>query len=122
MQKVVANVRPNRQSSAGEVAKVAAQIRTVMMLKTVDEACDFVAEWCQEKGAYAGKILSAGFAVPDCIVRLNARIGHLWHRARRRISEAYSAKSISTPRYLLETLDQPLALEAGQPLDPEQAV
>jgi hypothetical protein len=82
MQKVVANVRcPTGQSSAGEVAKVAAQIRTVMTLKTVDEACDFVAEGCQEKGAYAGKTPSAGFAVPDCIVRLNARIGHLWHRA-----------------------------------------
>jgi hypothetical protein len=23
-----------------------------MMLKTVDEACDFVAEWCQEQGSY----------------------------------------------------------------------
>src|SRR6202790_3633804 len=43
-------------------------------------------------------------------------------RAVRRNSAAYSAKSISAPRYLLETLDQPLALEAGQPLDPEQAV
>src|SRR3954468_13878228 len=28
----------------------------------------------------------------------------------------------SCPRQLLEALDQPLALEAGQPLDPEQAV
>src|ERR1700738_1245039 len=29
---------------------------------------------------------------------------------------------ISTPRHLFKSLDQPLALEAGQPLDPEQAV
>lgn len=75
--------QPPVQSSAGEVAKVAAQIRTVMMLKTVDETCDFAAEWCQEKGACAGKTLNAGFAVPDCIARLNARIGHLWHSAER---------------------------------------
>jgi hypothetical protein len=54
-----------------------------MMRKTVDEACDFVAEWCQQKGSYAGKTLSAGFAVPDSIVRLNARTGHLWHSAKR---------------------------------------
>src|SRR5436190_20674624 len=31
-------------------------------------------------------------------------------------------KLISTPRHLFKPLDQPLALEAGQPLDPEQAV
>jgi len=37
-------------------------------------------------------------------------------------SGAYSAKSISPPRQPLKSLDQPLALEAGQPLDPEQAV
>ena len=30
--------------------------------------------------------------------------------------------SILAPRKLLKALDQPLALEAGQPLDPEQAV
>src|ERR1700730_18018948 len=30
--------------------------------------------------------------------------------------------TISPPRHLLKPLDQPLALEAGQPLDPEQAV
>src|ERR1700676_536913 len=43
-------------------------------------------------------------------------------RAVRRNSVAYSAKSISAPRQLLEALDQPLALEAAQALDPEQAV
>src|ERR1700721_2345278 len=30
--------------------------------------------------------------------------------------------SSSAPRQFLETLDQPLAFEAGQPLDPEQAL
>jgi hypothetical protein len=53
------------------------------MLKTIDEACDFVAEWCQEKGAYPGEALNTGFAVPDCILRLNARVGHLWNSAKR---------------------------------------
>jgi hypothetical protein len=35
---------------------------------------------------------------------------------------AYSAESISAPRNLLEPLDQPLALQPGQPLNPEQAI
>ncbi len=48
------------------------------MLKTVDETCDFIADWCREKGSYAGQPVGADFAVPDCIVRLNARIGDLW--------------------------------------------
>jgi hypothetical protein len=43
-------------------------------------------------------------------------------RAVRRNSAAYSAKSISPPRHLLKSLDQPLALQPGQPLDPEQAI
>jgi hypothetical protein len=42
------------------------------MLKTVDQACDFIVEWCQEKGRYAGQPLDAGFAMPNSIVRLNA--------------------------------------------------
>lgn len=54
-----------------------------MLLKTVDETCDFAAEWCGEKGAYPGGALSCGFAVPDCcIVRLNSRTGDLWHKAK----------------------------------------
>ena len=52
------------------------------MLKTVDEACDFVAEWCGEEGDHAGQPVSVGFAVPNCITRLNARVGDLW-RAKR---------------------------------------
>src|SRR5262245_34089180 len=55
----------------------------VTMLKTVDEACDFVAEWCQEKGSHAGPPLGTGIAMPDCIVRLNARLGGLWRSAKR---------------------------------------
>src|SRR5215468_8985738 len=53
------------------------------MLRTVDEACDFIADWCSEKGSYAGQPVEADFAVPDCIVRLNARIGDLWRSAKR---------------------------------------
>jgi hypothetical protein len=53
------------------------------MLKTVDDACDFIAEWCQETDSYAGQPLASGFAVPDCIVRLNARVGDLWRSAKR---------------------------------------
>ena len=53
------------------------------MLKTVDEACDFIAEWCQEEGSYAGQPLDAGIAMPDCIVRLSARVGGLWRSAKR---------------------------------------
>ena len=53
------------------------------MLKTVDEACDFIADWCREKGSYAGQPVDADFAVPDCIVRLNARVGDLWRSAKR---------------------------------------
>src|SRR5262245_7855818 len=52
------------------------------MLKTVDEACDFIVEWCHETGSYAGQPLTTGFAVPDCVVRLNERIGDLWRSAR----------------------------------------
>src|SRR6266404_9552819 len=36
--------------------------------------------------------------------------------------DPFDAAFISTPRHLLKPLDQPLALEAGEPLDPEQAV
>jgi len=32
------------------------------------------------------------------------------------------AFALRTPRYFLEAPDQPLTLETGQPLDPEQAV
>jgi hypothetical protein len=53
------------------------------MLKTVDDACDFAAEWCEEEGSHAGRMLSTGISVPDCILRLNARIGHLWESAAR---------------------------------------
>ena len=53
------------------------------MLKTVDEACDFIAEWCQETGTHAGQPLACDFAVPDCIVRLNERVGDLWRSAKR---------------------------------------
>jgi hypothetical protein len=34
------------------------------MLKTVNEVCDFIAEWCQETGAHAGQPLACDFAVP----------------------------------------------------------
>jgi hypothetical protein len=54
-----------------------------MMLKTVDDVCDFAAEWCNEKGVYSGKKISTSYAVPHCIMRLNARIGNLWHSAKR---------------------------------------
>jgi hypothetical protein len=54
-----------------------------MILKTVDEACDFIADWCGEKRSYAGQPLSTEFAMPDCILRLNARIGDLWRSAER---------------------------------------
>jgi hypothetical protein len=53
------------------------------MLKTVDEACDFIAEWCQEAGTHAGQPLACDFAVPDCVVRLNERVGDLWRSAKR---------------------------------------
>jgi hypothetical protein len=52
-----------------------------MMLKTVDDACDFIAEWCEEQRGYAGQPLATGLPVPDCIVRLNARVGDLWRSA-----------------------------------------
>ena len=53
------------------------------MLKTIDEACDFIAEWCQETGNHAGQPLVCDFAVPDCVVRLNERVGDLWRSAKR---------------------------------------
>jgi hypothetical protein len=53
------------------------------MLKTVDEACDFIGDWCREKRSYPGQPLRADFAVPDCILRLNARLGGLWPGAKR---------------------------------------
>jgi hypothetical protein len=53
------------------------------MLKTVDDVCDFAGEWSREAGAYGGEPLSAGFAVPDCVARLNARVGQLWRRSDR---------------------------------------
>jgi hypothetical protein len=34
----------------------------------------------------------------------------------------FAQSTLRIPRHLLKPLDQPLALEAGQPLDPEQAV
>jgi hypothetical protein len=49
------------------------------MLKTVDEACDSMAEWCQETGSYAGQPLATGFAVPDCVVQCR----DLWRSATR---------------------------------------
>jgi hypothetical protein len=54
-----------------------------MMLQTVDEACDFIAEWCAEEASHAGQPLDTDLAVPDCIVRLNARVGDLWRSANR---------------------------------------
>jgi hypothetical protein len=53
------------------------------MLTTVDQACDFIADWCQEKRSYSGQPLTTGFALPDCIVRLNARVGDLWRNEKR---------------------------------------
>jgi len=52
------------------------------MLKTIDDACDFVATWCQDKCPYPGQAINLDFALPDCIVRLNARVGDLWHTAK----------------------------------------
>jgi hypothetical protein len=53
------------------------------MLNSVDDACDFIGEWCRESGSHAGAPLRNGFAVPHAILRLNDRIGSLWHSAER---------------------------------------
>lgn len=53
------------------------------MLRTVDEVCDFIAEWCGRDANCPGPPLDVDFAVPECVVRLNARIGELWTSARR---------------------------------------
>lgn len=52
------------------------------MLKTVDELCDFIVDWCQEDRGHVGQPLDIDYAIPDCIVRLNARVGDLWRSAR----------------------------------------
>lgn len=53
------------------------------MLKTVDEACDFIGEWCGESAGYAGAPLASPFAIPNSVVRLNSRVGDLWRTAKR---------------------------------------
>ena len=53
------------------------------MVKTVDDTCEFIAKWCQEPGGYPGQLLANDFAVPDCVARLNARVGDLWRSAER---------------------------------------
>jgi len=53
------------------------------MLRTVDEACDFIADWCQEECSCVGQPVGAELAMPVCIVRLNARLGDLWRIAKR---------------------------------------
>lgn len=53
------------------------------MLKTIDEACDFISEWCGEEVPYPGEPLTTSVAVPDCVFRLNARVGELWRSAKR---------------------------------------
>ena len=52
------------------------------MLTTVDEVCDFIADWCNETGSYAGPAVGADCPMPDSIVRLKARVGDLWRNAR----------------------------------------
>jgi hypothetical protein len=54
----------------------------MLILKTVDDACDFIANWCGEKGNRPGPPILADFPVPECIVRLNERVGDLWYTAK----------------------------------------
>ena len=53
------------------------------MLKTIDEACDFIGEWCGEHAARPGGPVGTSLAVPDCVLRLNARVGELWRSSKR---------------------------------------
>ncbi len=53
------------------------------MLKTVDEACDFIGEWCSERAAHPAGPIATSLAVPACVMRLNARVGALWQNAKR---------------------------------------
>jgi hypothetical protein len=73
----------------------------VTLLKTIDDACDFIGDWCREKRSYPGQPLSADFAVPDCIVRLNARLGGLWPGAKRQ-----PGPIVEYPRRFLGLLSQ----------------
>ncbi|MEQ1819655.1 MAG: hypothetical protein ABL871_13695 [Terricaulis sp.] len=82
------------------------------MLKTVDEACDFIGEWCGESAAHAGTELTVPFAIPNSVARLNSRVGGLWRTAKR------------TPGPLLAYATPFLGLLAGQDriLDPSAYV
>src|SRR6185503_212340 len=65
-------------------------------------------------------------SIPKTLSRaFRARKGILNYWLRRNLNAGVvpgRSVSTSTPRHLFKTLDQPLALEAGEPLDPEQAV
>jgi hypothetical protein len=53
------------------------------MLRTIDEACDFIGEWWGEQGHHPGQPVTTSVAVPSCVLRLNARVGQVWRRAER---------------------------------------
>jgi hypothetical protein len=76
-------VPTNPVSDFGSRRQIVTKGQVVTMLMTVDDACDFIAEWCQEPGSYPGQPLANDFAVPDCVARLNARLGDLWRSAER---------------------------------------
>jgi hypothetical protein len=52
------------------------------VLSTIDETCDFISEWLGEDVSLPGPQIDLGFAVPNCVVRLNERIGGLWRSAK----------------------------------------
>lgn len=52
-------------------------------MNTIDEACDFIGEWCGEPDERPGGPVTLSFAIPNCVLRLNARVGQLWQSARR---------------------------------------
>jgi hypothetical protein len=70
------------------------------MLKTIDEACDFITDWFRETGSYAGQRLSIELPVPESILRLNARVGELW-----RSSKAQPSRTFQHASPLLGLLD-----------------
>jgi hypothetical protein len=53
------------------------------VLRTIDEACDFIGEWCDEPSAHPAAPVATPFEVPGCVLRLSARFGELWRSAKR---------------------------------------
>lgn len=49
-----------------------------MTLNTVDDACDFIAEWTGVEGTFAGATLPSEPPIPQCIRALNSRLGLVW--------------------------------------------